>query len=347
MNMRNYRMIFLSALALIMSCRGNVDDAELELVLEKDKGTITADGCSAVTFTVYEGLNDVTSSSRIFNVTENKWLEDNRFSTGTAGTYEFHAEYGGRISTSVTVTADAVVESRFRRNICLMEFTDASCSFCPDAYLYIYDVISNVYEDDNVYQMAFHEKDAWAVPEFATLYSQFRLSSTPSAVVDMRVPLSMASGENGQRDRLLPSLRESLNDYPAHCGLKAVTSYSGETGKISVSITLYSERSAEYYLAAYVVEDGIRGYQLDGSIEKENYNHRHVVRRLLSRSVFGDALGEVASGSEKEKTYSVVCDGSWNMDNTYIYALALSDGDGVNNMVVCPADGGNVDYGLK
>ena len=94
----------------------------------------------------------------------------------------------------------------------------------------------------------------------------------------------------------------------------------------------------------YVVEDGIMGQQLDGSLTVPDYYHQYVVRKMLSATVYGDGMGRIAPGAVKSRTYEVSLDAAWNLANTYVYALAI-DADGyVNNMQVCLLNGGSADY---
>ena len=333
----NIISVFVAALTL-MSCRG-AGGEELEITFKADRVKIAADGRTAVTFSVYEGLENVTASAMIRNITAGEWLEGNVFTSDVAGKYEFAAEYEGReAEETISVEVEPVVESAFVRNVCLMEFTDASCTFCPDASRYI---DRNILQKmDNVHLMAFHEKDQWRSGRFYTIYDKFNLDATPAAVIDMRKGCSL---HQGNREAAKNEINASMKEYPAHCGV-CVSSVMEGTSKSGVTVKLKSEKTSDYYLSVYVVEDGIKGHQLDGSLSYDDYYHQFVERKLVSRTVFGDALGTVASGTEKIMEYSVDIDPAWNLGKTYVYALAL-DADGyVNNMQVCLLDGGDSGY---
>ena len=81
-----------------------VEDTEnITVELVADKTTIKDNGNDKVTFTVY--VNDVkTDGANIFNVTENKYLTGNTFSSKTIGTYEFRATYNDVTSENITIT---------------------------------------------------------------------------------------------------------------------------------------------------------------------------------------------------------------------------------------------------
>lgn len=325
-----------ASLLAVVACSGYQE--ELKLSLTSSVAVLPADGKTEVVFSVFEGRADVTASSVIYDSQTGTALKGNTFSTSAAGEYLFHAIYAGKRTDDIKVTAEQVATSQFVRKVCLMEFTDGSCSFCPDASRYIDRNILGKNKD--VHLMAFHEKDEWKSEQFATLFGRFGLTGTPSASVDMRGGISL---ETGGRDNLKTAVAESVSAYPAHCGV-AVSSSVDAQGKVRIAVKLYSESSSDYYLAVYVVEDGIRGYQLDGSIGYDDYYHQFVVRQMLSATVYGDSMGRMVSGTEKTQEYVVDCSKDWNTAKTYVYALAIDSEGYVNNMQVCLIDGGNADY---
>lgn len=318
------------------SCSGERDE-ELAITIISDRANIPADGESQVTFTVYEGNADVTSQAKIMNFETGEILNSNTFSTTEPGEYTFYAEYNGRKSYETRVTAEQVLVSQFVRNVCLMEFTDAGCTFCPDASRYIDRTI--LQKMDNVYLMAFHEVDQWKSEQYPDLKSRFEIPSTPYAVVDMREGISL---ETGDRDKTKSLVQASMQAYPAHCGVSVTSTLTDNTADVSVKV--WSEMSSNYRLAVYVVEDGIIGEQKDGQLVEDKYYHQYVVRKMISSSIGGDNLGNINSGQEASKQYAIAVDSSWNLEKTYVYALALDKNGYVNNMQVCLLDGGTADY---
>ena len=340
--MKNFgKTLILAAAALfsLMGCSGTVED--LPVTMAADVQTISADGVSKAKFTVYEGNADVTASALIVNAETGEAIGGAAFSTQTPGEYFFYAEFNGKKSEQVKVTAEQVIASQFVRNICLMEFTDASCTFCPDASRYIDRNI--LQKNADVHLMAFHEKDSWALPQFAALASKFKITATPYGVVDMRDAMSL---EQGARDKAKEAISTSAKNYPAHCAV-AVSSVKDAQGNASVEVKLYSEKNSEYHLAVYVVEDGIKGYQKDGSIEYNDYYHQFVARKMVSQTVYGDNLGRLQASQEKTANYTIAVDPAWNLASTYVYALAMDANGYVNNMQVCLLDGGSAAYEYK
>lgn len=339
MRRRLRHILAFASVALLCSFQCSEDsDKVFDIELEANVATIAADGKAQVRFTVFEGNADVTSQAVIKEMESGKALSSNVFSTTVAGEYFFYAEYQGRKTDAVKVTAEQVVVSRFVRNVCLMEFTDASCSFCPDASRYIDRNI--LARNDKVHLLAFHEKDQWKSDQFATLFKKFSFTGTPAACVDMRKGVSL---ETGNRDALKDAIAESASDYPAHCGVALSSSIDAQSDA-KINVKVFSEKATDYYLAVYIVEDGILGPQLDGSLTEQNYYHQFVVRKMLSATVYGDGLGRLAAEYEKSKEYSVAVSEDWNISKTYVYALVLGPDGYVNNMQVCLLDGGSADY---
>ena len=104
----------------------------------------------------------------------------------------------------------------------------------------------------------------------------------------------------------------------------------------------------EYSIAAYAVEDKVIAWQtMSGNSKKEDYVHRHVVRKLISESISGDALGVVNADQEKEHSYEFNVDPSWNLENMSVVVLAIDKDGCVNNVAQCALNGGSVEYEMK
>lgn len=226
----------------------------------------------------------------------------------------------------------------FRRHVCVMEFTGAWCAQCPDGATILNYLVDRQYKGQ-VFALAFHNDDEYALPQEQELFKMFNWSGYPAYVTDMR---DVGLLNEGGCDN---SIETSLNEVPTYCGVAVQSSYDSQTGKVTVKASVQSAQTMNYRIAAYVVEDKVKGEQTLSTGQKDkDYTHRHVVRHMLSSSVRGDGLGEVAAGKKVSKTYTFEVDGSWNMDNLSVAVLAIDSDGHVNNMAVCAADGGEMDY---
>ncbi len=323
--------------AVVAGCSGTVDEEydQRELVLQADVTEIVADGESEVRFTVTYGDEDVTEEATVKCVTDNKTLSGNTFSTESIGSFVFKAFYKKAESEEFAVKA----RSRFIRRVCVMEFTGAWCAQCPAGATTLNFLITRTYEGQ-AYAMAFHNDDDFALPFEKKLREAFNIEAFPAFLTDMRDIGQLNGG--GCAD----SIEKSLTESETHCSVSVACDYDKASGKVKVESKIYSEKKIPYRIAAYVLEDKIRGEQkqADGSTDKD-YLHRHVVRSMLSSELQGDELGTIDGGSEASKTFSFVPDERWNMENLSVAVLAIDEDGHVNNMAVCQADGGSMEYG--
>lgn len=317
-----------------------------ELILSVDRSEVSEGSTEPVRFSVSHDGRDVTESALIICVASPQGLlkpeaTDAVFLPDMAGTYEFVAWYRGLTSEPVYVTvssAEEVEEGRFQRRVCVMEFTGAWCAQCPDGATLLNYLISRTYKD-KAFALAFHNDDDYAIPQEQDLYKMFGWSGYPAYVTDMRdVGLLNEGG-------CAPSIEKSLYDTATHCGAAVSSVIEQETGTVTVNARVFAERSSSYRIAAYVVEDKIKGEQTmsTGSVNKE-YTHRHVVRKMLSSNVRGESLGRLVAGSETEKSFEFTVEDGWNAANLSVAVLVIDEAGHVNNMAVCAADGGSMDY---
>lgn len=251
---------------------------------------------------------------------------------------------GGSVGYAVKGEEDGTDQAAFRKHVAVWEFTGAWCTNCPSGYSNMNFVISrNDAYKENVHLMAFHSdysgKDILALPDNLTdrIMMDYDISEGfPSFLTELRT-----SGGLVDATAFRSSLEQAFNEYPAHCGV-AVSSELTDS-KINVTAKVASGLSSTYRIAVFVVEDRVKYYQKDGTLTHDEYNHRHVVRKVVSSTYMGDALREIAAGSEASRTYEIDVDSSWNLDETYIYALAINADGHINNMNFCKA-GENADY---
>lgn len=349
MNRSFFKILLLSCICVIgvlwTSCSGNSDESEqMDVVLSASKDVLTADGRDAVTFKVVQAGADLTKDAVIRCVTNGEKLSGNTFSTSQAGAYVFEASYEGQVSKQVEIIASeaSVTASKFARRICAMEFTGTWCAMCPSGLTRLNYLISSSY-DGIVSLMSFHvdgtSSDPMAIEQSSVLSNKFSLSSYPSCVVDMRG--TMALSENYSVMRTV--FNESLERYPAHCGVALQSLYDENNSKAKVTVRVTSEKSADYRLILYAVEDGLKYQQNDGGNYRD-YTHNHVVRKLYSASVEGDRLGRIEADKEVVKEYTVELDKTWKAEKVSFYALVTDQSGYVNNLAVCEAINGNANY---
>ena len=319
-------LIFMT-MAVLTSCRGTIDpedDApEVDIELLPDVETFFADGKSSVTFTVMNGDEDVTSASMIRCVTTGQTLQGNTFVTDKDGVYVFNASFEGSVSPNVQLTA--MFASRYERKVCVMEFTGQWCSQCPGGAK-ILNFLANEIYPGQIHVLAFHNNDEFSLPVEQALASEFNVEVYPYYLTDMR------DGGELRGNGCSESIMKSLYETETFCGPSVSCDYDAASGIVDVMAKVISEKTMEYRLAAYVVEDKVVAEQTLGTGMQQDYVHRHVVRKMLSADWAGDRLGEIAAGEEGQKTWSFTLDPSWNPQNVAVAVLAIGPDRQVNNM---------------
>lgn len=331
--------LFVAATALL-SC---VDQPERVLSLEADKTEVVADGEDHVVFTItytFENVEDVTSTADIKCLSGDAVVTDGIFTPEEEGTYVFQATYDGVESNTVEITVTKPEPSRFQKHACVMEFTGGWCSQCPEGATTLNYLVSKAYKD-KAFALAFHNADPLSIPQEQVLFKKFRLSGYPAYVTDMRDSGLLNEGTCGK------TIDASLYDRPTHCGVAVKCTYDAASKEVTVNASLYSEKTSQYSLAVYIVEDKVKGEQTLSTGEvQDDYVHRHVVRMMLSSDVTGDSLGTVDAEKEAEKSYTFKVDDKWNIENLSVAVLAIDSRSEVNNMATCAADGGEAEYEL-
>ncbi len=239
-----------------------------------------------------------------------------------------------------------LIPSAYRKQMALWEFTGTWCAFCPEGYNNLKFVISrNEAYAESVHVMAFHSSssgdDPMALSQTGEIMSSMKIGQNfPSYLLDMNLNGSLSS-----ITEVSEHLSRELKENPAHCAVAVASSL--EDGKAHVEVKIISERDQTYRLAVFVVEDGIVSPQTLPTGTNATYVHDHVVRKIVSSSFRGDRVGRLSYGEEMSKSYTIELSDVWNIENTYLYALAINEDGIVNNMNICSINGGNSSYILK
>ena len=374
------KITYLFALLVAAACSGTVDPDDqnpgaegnpMEEVPEgvlrifADKTEITADGNDVVTFTVMLGKEDVSSEQtlvliREYNGEEKRSKASNKFSTVTAGTYKFTAEYyyGGKYYTDNSVTIEAKPyfsgeEKEYRQRVLAVYFTSTGCTSCPSATKGLKAV-----QDANpgmVSAVAFHSHmgavaDPMTIPE-TTLFNAVLggFDGLPRLFWNMR------QGTHLIGPSFTESYAEEVASYEPQCGVSVTSAWipndydgkpEGEGCPCQISIGITSNIPAVYRYLVFIVEDGIVAEQTGDP----NYVHNNVVRAVLT-SEKGDKINDnlpltVGVEAKAEKTFDTAS--TWNINNLRVIVAATTSSDGgytfvVNNVAECKL-GESVDY---
>lgn len=359
MNKIIHLFVFLTAI-MLTSCYGMEDGSSLP-VLEPSVAELDLAEDDQVSFRVIYDGSDVTSDSRIICVNDASVLSQASYTPLQPGVYEFEATYMGRTSERVAVSvinSSPQVNSRYNKNVCLMEFTGAWCTWCPEGYSNINMILqTNQLWKTKVHMMALHT-DVGGVDELSIqltkdiiqLYNDGEVSY-PCFLVDMQ---EFGESTNaGGMTLFQEALNNSFEKYTPHCGVSVSSVLDRASSMAEITVKVTSELTTSYRVAVFIVEDRVKYYQLDGSLTRYDYNHRHVTRKSVtsySKSFAGEKItddGIIEEGKEVVKSWKTGYDLSWNPDNTKVYAIVMDSKGRVNNMNLCYVDGGDSGYDYK
>lgn len=97
-----------------------------------------------------------------------------------------------------------------------------------------------------------------------------------------------------------------------------IMSISGSTISVKTKVKFYSAVSGDYYLAVYIMENGLSANQSGASTNP--WIHNHVMRANIAGSgAFGESIatGSIASGKVVDKTYTYNLPTNWKAANIY------------------------------
>lgn len=361
------RISYIFAILAFAACSGTIDPESqnpggtsgnpMEEVPEgvlrifADKTELTADGNDVVTFTVMFGKEDVSSAQTLVLIREyegetKRMKAANKFSTVTAGTYKFTAEYyyGGKFYTDNVVTVEAAPffsgeAKEYSQRVLAVYFTSTGCTSCPAATKGLKAVQEA--NPDMISVVAFHS-------HMGTVSDPMTIAETTSfnAVLGgfdglPRLFWNMRQGTHLIGPSFTESYAEEIAAYTPQCGV-SIDATAADQIKIGVTSNL----PAIYRYLVFIVEDGIVAEQTG----VKDYVHNNVVRAVLT-SEKGDKLNDnlpLTVGVESTATKSFTLSPDWNKENLRVVVAASTSIDGgytfvVNNVAECKL-GESVDY---
>lgn len=222
-----------------------------------------------------------------------------------------------------------------KRRILMEEFTGHFCSNCPQGAaemqrlvdVYGEQIIPVSLHAGNITFNAPHtgagsyETDfrTPAGNDYATTFQPFGLPSGMVSRLNGATAIPFAQWES----ELL-----SIKDTPPLAEVTIETSYNNTTRVVTADIEtewLLDGGSDNYKLQVYIIEDHITDWQLDGSTDVPDYDHRHVLRGAVN-TTWGEAINSTVQGSKDNKSYTYTLAGNWNEDNCEIVAFIYKEG---------------------
>ncbi len=373
-NLKFLAMFFAAALTFA-ACEpaeeGGYGDGEL--VLKATPAIILCDGEYASTLEATIGGKKVTDGLTIFDNKNNQVeLSGMKFTTTVAGTYTFWASYGDKISNEVTITAveefPAATElpldpnpnsTSFVRKVMLVQYTGTGCQFCPFMVNCIKQMPATVSKHCILTAAHRFNQDDPAYLTSAALEQTMAVSGFPTLAVDMH----SLSGYYNYPALIRGMIQEAIDREDAKVGIAACASYNDKSRMISIKAEVKAAVTGNYRIGAWLLEDGIKGKQVNGGAEGYDYDtHDNCIRiadsKVTGTDYTGYYLGEIKAGEKMVYEFNptnMTLDASWKAENCHLVIFVTCEGGKsdytvnnwyVNNVVKCQLNG-SVAYQYK
>lgn len=232
------------------------------------------------------------------------------------------------ISNNTWDTTNSTINTN-KRNVLIEEFTGHRCTFCPNGTREIERLI-NLY-GDQIIAIAIHAGSfaKLAPPDFTTDFrvpgghgetyqGDFNVSGYPSGVISR---LSNAQGL-AQWETLITSIKD---DTPL-AEIKITNYYSSSVNAVrsQVEVKWKQTLTENHNLQLQLIEDHIIDTQLDGSTKVPNYDHRHVLRKVIN-DTYGKSLKAATIDETETFQYIFPVDTAWNADNMEVVAFTFKN----------------------
>jgi len=207
--------------------------------------------------------------------------------------------------------------------IVLFEFTGWKCINCPNAHRKIdelHSVYGEIFQPISIHAGGFAEPSDEYENDYRTdigneLDEKMNGSKYPGGAVNALVRDSVTD-ENSWGTAIFKELKKTTV-----ANIKMNKSVSTDSTKISINLDIeFSlQLTGDYYVCAYMVENGIIGPQKEeGQPLHEEYVHKHVLRASFN-GTWGDKIAtDPAEGFSVKKDYSLNLDNKWVIDSLHI-----------------------------
>lgn len=230
-------------------------------------------------------------------------------------------------------------ESLPRQMNLIEEYTSTLCMYCPLAHQ-LFEKWTETRNDLIIvanHNSGMGKSDPMITTESDMLASIFLGSGLPCASFNRYYnsdegAISIGMGYNSSYhemviDQTLNPFIEQTNSIPTFAAVDLKADYNENTRQLNINVS--GEAVADFktfvgedaVLTVYLLEDSIVATQEcpDYSIDKE-YVHNHVLRDVVSKNVFGDAINWT-DDTHYSNDFTVTLDGSWNVKNMDVVAF--------------------------
>ena len=239
----------------------------------------------------------------------------------------------------------------FNHRILLLQHTGTYCSNCPNLMAALKE-LSQLDEYADKYQhVAAHSYNQEGDPAYSQAAANLSQAFCDGYYPELTFNLTKENTGTSLALKTITDIIDNLHKDVADVGIAAAAGLSGNT--VGVNVQIKAAKTGQYRIAAWVLEDGIRGKQ-EGASEDWMNTHSNAVRVMagntLNMRIYGEKMGELQPGQTAEKSFSIVLDEAWKSENCKVLVVVNAAGsDGrydLANCMLCPI-GGAVTYDYK
>ena len=316
---------------------GGEEAGNMELTLALDPTVISADGSSSTRLVVKFGgveVEDIESVT-VYQVDKDEKnvqisLPDFRFSTSTPGSYTFWVTYKSRLSNKATVLAVSPsleipglpedpqpLSLSFQKRVFITQFTGTGCGYCPGMINLL-----RSFKAQEAYQGKFviaachtyNSSDPMYLAQHTSIASG--VSGYPSVMLDLNASTMMNTVDISLFNRVIDG---QLSIAPA-AGICATSVAEGSQFVVNAGVKVAGE--GKYYVAAWLLEDGIEAKQSNYGFSGDFSIHDNAVREILgynqSKKKYIGFEHDAMPGEIFTEEFRFSLTEGWKLENTHV-----------------------------
>lgn len=213
----------------------------------------------------------------------------------------------------------------FLRRSLIVRYTGNWCGYCPAMNLAVHGAIEE-YPDHIVAMNMYQGSGELSYPDVNYFMNAFNIQGFPTAIMNYYCEVGNTTAYQQNTERFVNLAKEAVEELPANTVLGGVASVSGN--QVVVELSVASKEAGNYYVSAFLLEDGIIGSQSDytGLVEDtQNYDHSSVMRAGMTAQM-GDSYSLSAQGLEKISLSVEIPSNVENPENLHVVVFTTYDG---------------------
>lgn len=262
--------------------------------------------------------NTTWSRCRTFTVTLNIEANDGEVREGTISV----KSTDGQISESFTVSQmgsfSADFSKTFLRRSLFVRYTGTWCGNCPIMNQALHNA-RDQYPEHIVQMNLYQNSQDLTYPDLDPYFEHFGISYLPTAIVNYYAMVANHTLDNST-ERFVSLAKEATDMLPSNTMLGGCASLSGD--EITVEVSIASKNAGDYYLSAFILEDGIIREQEGHS---GDYEHSNIMRAAMTER-FGDPCSLNSNSVESITLSMPLPTNIANPDNLHIVVFTSYDG---------------------